>query len=35
MPFEGLAQEALRRGQIAPLTEPELDRVAIAIDGAV
>jgi hypothetical protein len=35
IPLERFAQEVLGRGQIAPLTEPELDRVAIPVDGAV
>jgi hypothetical protein len=35
MPLERLAQEPLGRSQIAPLTEPELDRVAVAVDGPI
>jgi hypothetical protein len=35
MPIQGLTQEALRSSQIAPLAEPELDCVAIAVDRAV
>jgi hypothetical protein len=35
MPYERLAQKALGRSQIAPLTEPELDRVAMVVDRAV
>jgi hypothetical protein len=35
MPSQSLAQEPLGRSQIAPFAEPELDRVAMAIDGTV
>jgi hypothetical protein len=35
MPLERLAQNPLGRSQIAPLAEPELDRVAIAVDRPV
>ena len=35
MPFQRTSQEPLRGCEIAPLAEPELDRVAIAVDGAV
>ena len=35
MPLEGLAQKPFGGSQIAPLAEPELDRVAVAVDGAV
>jgi hypothetical protein len=35
VPLECLTQEALSSGEIAPLAEPELDRVAVAINGAV
>ena len=35
MPFECLEQEPLGGRQIAPLAEPELDRVTIAVNGAV
>src|SRR5690606_21376076 len=35
MPLERLAQEPLGRSQIPPLTEPELNRIAVAVDGAV
>ncbi len=35
MPLERLAQEAFGGSQIASLAEPEFDRVAIAVDGAV
>jgi hypothetical protein len=35
MPLEGLAQEPLGGREIAPLAEPELDCVAIAVDGAI
>ena len=35
MALEGLAQKPFGRGDVAPLAEPELDRVAMAIDGTV
>jgi hypothetical protein len=35
MPSQSLAQEPLGRSQIAPLAEPELDCVAIAVNRAV
>jgi hypothetical protein len=35
VPLERLAQEALVRGEVAPLTEPELDGAAGAVDGPV
>jgi hypothetical protein len=35
MPIERFAQEPLGRRQMAPLAEPELDCVAIAVDRAV
>ena len=35
MPLKSLAQEPLGSGEIAPLAEPELDRVAIAVDRPV
>jgi hypothetical protein len=35
MPLKSLAQELLGGSQIAPLAEPELDRVAVVVDGAV
>lgn len=35
MPLEGLSQKSFRRSQIAPLAEPEIDGVAVAIDGTV
>ncbi|TWH23322.1 hypothetical protein L611_009000000010, partial [Aminobacter sp. J15] len=31
MPLERLAQEPLGRSQIPPLTEPELNRIAVAV----
>ena len=33
--LQRLAQEPFGGREIAPLTEPELDRVAIAVDGAI
>jgi hypothetical protein len=35
VPLEGLAQEALGSREVSPLAEPELDRVAVAVDGTV
>lgn len=35
MPFEGLAQEPFGGSQVAALAEPELDGVAVAVDGEV
>ncbi len=35
MPPKGSAQELLGGGQIAPLTEPEFDRIAVAVDRAI
>ena len=35
MPLESLAQKPFRGSQIAPLAEPELDRVAVGVDGSV
>ena len=35
MPLERLAQEPFGGSQIAPLAEPEFDRVAMAIDSSV
>jgi hypothetical protein len=35
MTVEGLAQKPFSGSQVAPLAEPELNGVAIAIDGAV
>jgi hypothetical protein len=35
MPLHGLAQEALGCSEIGPLAEPELNGVAVVIDGAV
>jgi hypothetical protein len=35
VPLESLAQKLLGGRQITPLAEPELDRVTMAVDGAV
>jgi hypothetical protein len=35
MPLERLAQESFGGSQVAPLAEPEFDRVTIAVDGPV
>jgi hypothetical protein len=35
MAFECLAQELFGRSEGAPLAEPELDSIAIAVDGAI
>lgn len=35
MPLQRLAQEPLGSCQVAPLTEPELDGVAVAVDSTV
>jgi hypothetical protein len=35
VPLERLAQEPLGRSQIAPLAEPELNRVAVAVDSPI
>lgn len=35
MSLESLAEEVLGYGETAPLAEPELDGIAIAVDGAV
>lgn len=35
MPLERLSQEPLGRSQVPPLTEPELNRIAVAVDGTV
>ena len=35
MPLEGLSQKLFGRSQIAPFAEPELNSVAMAVDGTV
>ena len=35
MPLERLAQKPFGGGEVSPLAEPEFDRVAVAVDGAV
>jgi hypothetical protein len=35
MPLERLAQEPSGSREVAPLAEPELDRIAIAVDGSI
>jgi hypothetical protein len=35
MTLEGLAQKSFGRSQVAPLAEPELDRVTMAVNGAI
>ena len=35
MPLQGLAQELLGGRQVTPFAEPELNRIAIAVDRAV
>jgi hypothetical protein len=33
VPLECLAQQSLGSGEVSPLTEPEFDRVAMAVNG--
>jgi hypothetical protein len=35
MPLECLAQEPFGGSEVSPLAEPELNRVAVAVDGPV